>query len=110
MFDFISTPLIAKLLTGLGGLIGGATFMIFYKPCNVWDAAIRSGLSVTSAIVFSPIVMEYMSISEKTDNQIAVAAVLGFCSWSVLSLASRFLMRVQDEKVEIKLPSFLEKK
>ncbi|CAB5220957.1 hypothetical protein UFOVP247_62 [uncultured Caudovirales phage] len=110
MSDFIATPLMAKLLSGLGGLIGGAAFMVFYTPRNVWDAAIRSGLSVTAAIVFSPIIMEYLSFNKTTDNQIAISVALGFCSWSILSLVARFLLRVQDEKVNIKLPEFLDKK
>jgi len=110
MSDPISTSLMAKLLSGLGGLIGGAAFMVFYKPRNVWDAAIRSGLSVTSAIVFSPIILEYFHVPGTTDNQVAVSVALGFCSWSVLSIMARFLMKVQDEKVNIKLPDFLETK
>ena len=110
MSDPLTTPLMAKLLSGLGGLIGGAAFMAFYRPCNVWDASIRSGLSVTAAIVFSPIVIEYFQITSTADNQMAASVVLGFCSWSILSLAARFLMKVQDEKVNIKLPGFLESK
>jgi hypothetical protein len=108
MPDFISTPLMAKLFSGLGGLIGGAAFMAFYRPRNVWDAAIRSGLSVTSAIVFSPIIIDHYQIANSMDNQVALSVGLGFISWSVLSLAARFLIKIQDEKVNIKLPNFLE--
>ena len=110
MSDPISTSLMAKLLSGLGGLVGGAAFMVFYKPRNVWDAAIRSGLSVTAAIVFSPIIVEHFQISNTADNQVAISVGLGFCSWSTLSLLARFLMQVQDERVNIKLPNFLETK
>lgn len=107
MSDPLTTPLMAKLITGLGGLIGGAAFMVFYKPQNVWDAAVRSGMSVTAAIVFTPIAIEYFNIQNSIDNQTAVAAVLGFCSWSFLSLIARFLLRVQDEKTNIQLPGFI---
>jgi len=110
MTDFITIPLMNKLVSGLGGLIGGAAFMAFYKPRNVWDAAIRSGLSVTSSIVFSPMISEYVKISYLIDDQFAISVIVGFCSWSILSLCARFLMKVQDEKVNIKLPRFLEKK
>lgn len=110
MSDLITTTLLGKLISGLSGLVGGAAFMVFYRPRNVWDAAIRSGLSVTAAIVFAPIVADYFKILQSMDNQMAISVALGFCSWSVLSLIARFLMKVQDEKVEIKLPSFLETK
>lgn len=110
MSDSISSPVLFKLLAGLGGLIGGVTFMAFYRPCNVWDASVRSGLSVLSAVVFVPVLIEWYKIAETSDNILAVAVGIGFCSWTILSLLARFLMNVQDEKVNIKLPSFLEKK
>ena len=54
MSDSISTPLMFKLLAGVGGLIGGVSFMAFLRPCNVWDASVRSGISVISAITKEP--------------------------------------------------------
>jgi hypothetical protein len=110
MSDPISTPLLMKLITGLGGLAGGIAFMAFYTPRNVWDAAIRSGLSTTAAIVGAPIMCEWLSINCTMDNMIGIAVGLGFCSWSILSLIARFLIKIQDEKVNIKLPKFLETK
>ena len=110
MSDPITTPLMMKLITGVGGLIGGVAFMAFYTPKNVWDAAIRSGLSVTAAIVGAPVVCEWFNFSCSLDNVLATSVALGFASWSILSLAARFLINIQDEKVNIKLPDFLEKK
>ena len=110
MSDPITTPLMIKLITGLGGLVGGVAFMAFYTPRNVWDAAIRSGLSVTVAIVGAPVVLEWFALNDTIDNMIAISAAMGFASWSLLSLAARFLIKVQDNKVNIKLPSFLETK
>ena len=110
MSDSFSTPLMLKLVAGLGGLIGGVSFMTFYRPCNVWDASVRSGLSVISAIIFAPIVLEWTNLSGTSDNILAVSVGLGFCSWSILSLIARFLMNVQDEKVNFKLPAILERK
>ena len=110
MSDSFSTPLMLKLVAGLGGLIGGVSFMTFYRPCNVWDASVRSGLSVIGAIIFAPIVIEWFNLTLTTDNILAVSVCLGFSSWSIISLIARFLMNVQDEKVNFKLPSFLEKK
>ena len=105
-----STPLMAKVFSGLSGLIGGVSFMAFYRPKNVWDAAVRSGLSVTTAIVFSPIIMDYLQFDQSMNHTLATSMVLGFCSWSVLSLLARFLINIQDERVNLKLPEFLEKK
>jgi Na+/proline symporter len=110
MSDPISTPLMAKLMTGLGGLIGGVSFMAFYKPCNVWDAAVRSGLSVMTAIVFSPVLIEWLNWNPTSDNMIAASVVVGFGAWSILSFTAHTLVGLQDEKVELKLPKSVFKK
>lgn len=110
MSDPISTPLMAKLMTGLGGLIGGVSFMAFYRPCNVWDAAIRSGLSVMTAIVFSPVLLDWIKWAPTTDNMMAASVVVGFGAWSILSFTAHTLIGLQDEKVELKLPKSLFKK
>jgi hypothetical protein len=107
MADPISSSLMAKMISGLGGIVGGVSFMAFYRPCNVWDAAVRSGLSVMAAIVFSPIAIEWLNIVPSTDNVIASSVALGFSSWSILSLAAHLLIGVQDEKVKLKLPGFI---
>ena len=104
MSDPISTPLMAKLMSGLGGLAGGVSFMAFYRPCNVWDAAVRSGLSTLAAVVFAPILLEWMKWSVTSDNLLAASVVLGFCAWSILSFAAHTLVGLQDEKVSVKLP------
>jgi hypothetical protein len=110
MSDVFTATLMAKTISGIGGLIGGVSFMVFYRPSNVWDASVRSGLSVTAAIVFAPILMEYINLQMNMEYLIATSFCLGFCSWSILSLLARFLIRVQDEKVNIKLPNILSEK
>jgi len=110
MSDPISTPLMAKLISGLSGLAGGVSFMAFYRPKNVWDAAVRSGMSVTTAIVFAPVLIEYLQLSNSMDVLIASSVALGFCSWSILSAIARFLIDIQDEKVKLNLPGILERK
>jgi hypothetical protein len=109
MSDPISSTLMAKIISGIGGLIGGISFMAFYRPCNVWDAAVRSGLSVIAAIIFDPIILEWMNLQSSSDNAMAISVAIGFCSWSILSLAAHLLIGVQDEKVSLKLP-FIERK
>ena len=104
MSDPITTPLMAKVISGLSGLAGGVSFMAFYRPCNVWDASIRSGLSVLAAVIFAPVILEWIQWIPSNDNLIAVSAVLGFSAWSILSFIAHTLIGLQDEKVGIKLP------
>lgn len=111
MSDPISTPLMAKVMSGLGGLAGGVSFMAFYRPCNVWDAAVRSGLSTLAAVIFAPVLLETLKWNITSDNLLAASVALGFCAWSILSFAAHTLIGLQDEKVSLKLPkSVFEKK
>lgn len=108
--DPFTAPLMAKVLTGLGGFVGGATFMAFYRPKNVWDAAIRSSVSTSTAIIGAIPALLWLNITPNMDMLLAAASVIGFCSWSILSLAARTLLKIQDEKTTIKLPNYLEQK
>ena len=106
MSDPISPSVMIKVLSGVGGLIGGVTFMAFYKPTSVWDAAVRSGVSTATAIIgAAPLLAWFRLPADNTNNIIAAAAIIGFCSWSVLSLLARFLVDIQDERVKLKLPT-----
>lgn len=110
MSDPIMTPLMAKVISGSGGFVGGATFMAFLRPKNVWDAAIRSSVSTAAAIIGSIPVLDYFNLSHKMDYLLLSSAVIGFCAWSVLTLCARMLLKIQDEKTEIKLPDFIKTK
>lgn len=110
MTDPILTPIMGKILSGAGGFVGGATFMAFYRPKNVWDAAIRSSVSTATSIIGSVPFIEYFNLPLSIDNIVLSGAVIGFCAWSVLTLAARMLLKIQDEKTEIKLPEFIKTK
>ena len=110
MTDPILTPIMSKILAGAGGFVGGAVFMAFYRPKNVWDAAIRSSVSTSTAIIGSIPLIEYFNLPVSMDNIILAGAVIGFCAWSILTLAARTLLKIQDEKTEIKLPEFIKPK
>lgn len=102
MTDIFSTTLMAKVISGLGGLIGGATFMAFMRPKNVWDASIRSSVSTIVAIVGAGPLLYWLKLSnENLELLLLSGAVLGFCAWSFLSFSARTLMKIEDEKLTI---------
>lgn len=99
-----------KAVAGIGGFIGGALFMVFLRPKNVWDAAVRSSVSTTTAIIGHPILSDYMGWTSNNDHVIASSAIIGFCAWSLLSVAAKLLTNAEHDKLEIKLPGFIQKK
>jgi hypothetical protein len=99
-----------KAVASIGGFIGGALFMVFLRPKNVWDAAIRSSVSTSTAIIGHPILCEYLKWSDNADHVLAASAIIGFCSWSLLSVAAKLLTDCEHDKLQLKLPGFLQKK
>jgi hypothetical protein len=106
----LGPSLMVKVMAGLGGFLGGATFMAFYKPKGVWDAAVRSSICTGSAIIGAGPLLLWMNMATDNDHILLAGSVIGFCSWSVLSLIAHLLMDIQDERVQIKLPGFIERK
>lgn len=83
--------------------------MVFYTPQNVWDAAIRSGLAVTAAIVFSPTLLDWLNLEQTMNNSITSSVAIGFCAWSILSLVARTLINMHDERTAIKVPGIFKR-
>lgn len=108
MSDPLSPPVMAKILSAAGGFVGGASFMAFLRPKNVWDAAVRSSVSTAAAIIGTIPFLTYMNMRTDGDHIFAAAAFIGFCSWSVLTFIARFLMYIQDERTKFR-PPFIER-
>lgn len=106
----LGPSLMVKVMAGLGGFLGGATFMAFYKPKGVWDAAVRSSICTGSAIIGAVPLLLWFNLGVDNDRILFAGSVIGFCAWSVLSLIAHLLMDMQDEKVQFKLPGFIERK
>ena len=100
----------AKSASAAGGLFGGLTMFAFMRPKSIMDATIRGGVCTGSAIIFAPIICDYIGTTHTTEHLLAAGAVIGFCAWSFLTLCARMLLKIQDEKTEIKLPEFIKTK
>ena len=93
----------------MGGFVGGAFYMVYSRPVNVWDAALRSSVSTAIAIIGAVPVLNWLDITPSVSLVIMSASVLGFMSWSVCSLLARTLVDAEKGEVSLKLP-FVEKK
>jgi hypothetical protein len=99
--DIISTTLIAKIFAGIGGLVGGAIFMAFMRPKNVWDAAIRSSVSTIVATVGAGPALNWLKFPTNWEMILLAGTILGFCAWSVLTVAARTLIKIEDDKMTV---------
>jgi hypothetical protein len=96
-----SAFLMHKIISGLGGLLGGLALFAFWRPLNMLDACIRSGISTGSAIIFAVPVLEFFELSLNMHMILVTGAVIGFFAWSVLSMIARSLKKFDREEKDI---------
>jgi hypothetical protein len=91
----------AKSASAAGGLFGGLSMFAFMKPTTIMDATIRGGVCTGSAIIFAPIICEYLQTTETTDHLLAAGALIGFLAWGVLSMTARFFIKAETANTDI---------
>jgi hypothetical protein len=96
-----SAFLMGKVLSGIGGLLGGLALFAFWRPLNMLDACIRSGISTGSAIIFAIPALELMEFKLDMHMILFAGAVIGFFSWSILSMIARTLKKYEREEKDI---------
>ena len=93
--------LMHKIASGLGGMLGGLAMFAFWKPMNMLDACIRSGISTGSAVIFAMPILEILELRVDMDLALLAGATIGFFSWSILSMVARMLKRFDREDKDI---------
>lgn len=96
-----SAFLMHKIISGIGGLLGGLALFAFWRPLNMLDACIRSGISTGSAIIFAVPALEMLELSLNMHMILVSGAVIGFFSWSILSMIARTLKKYEREEKDI---------
>jgi hypothetical protein len=95
-----SAFLMHKIISGIGGLLGGLALFAFWRPLNMLDACIRSGISTGSAIIFAVPTLEFFELSLNMHIILVAGAVIGFFSWSILSMIARTLKKYDRENTD----------
>jgi hypothetical protein len=71
------------------------------KPRTILDAVIRGGVCTGAAIIFAPILCEWLNVSLAADHLIAAGASIGFLAWGVLSMTARFFIKADASNTDI---------
>jgi hypothetical protein len=91
----------AKTASAAGGLFGGLTMFAFMKPKSILDATIRGGVCTGAAIIFAPIICDWLETTHTVEHLLAGGAVLGFLTWGVLSMTARFFIKAEASNTDI---------
>ena len=73
----------------------------FMKPTTIMDATIRGGVCTGAAIIFAPIICEYLNTQQTTNHLLAAGASIGFLTWGVLSMTARFFIKAEAANKDI---------
>jgi hypothetical protein len=96
-----SSIIAAKTASAAGGLLGGLTMFAFMRPKTILDATIRGGVCTGAAIIFAPIVCEWLETRLTVEHLLAAGAVVGFLAWGVLSMTARFFIKAEAANKDI---------
>ena len=92
---------VAKSASAAGGLFGGLSMFAFMKPKSIMDATIRGGVCTGSAIIFAPVLCDYLDTIQSRDHLLAAGAFIGFIAWGVLSMTARFFIKSEASNTDI---------
>jgi len=90
-----------KAAAAIGGLLGGLAMFAFMRPHTIMDATVRGGICTGTAIIFSPILIEYFDAVSNMEHLVAAGTILGFLSWGVLSMVARFFIKAEAANKDI---------
>lgn len=96
-----SSYLLAKLAAGIGGLFGGLTLMTYIKPRTITDAALRGGISTGTGIIFASPILIYLQMRTDWEMQLMAGGIIGFVSWSLLSMVARLFQKADSNNEDI---------
>lgn len=93
--------LTSKIISGIGGLIGGLTLFYFWKPKRFSDYFFRPAFSTGISVLFTPIVLYYLSLHSSLDNMLWISFSIGFLSWGFISLITRTFRKFEREDKDL---------
>ncbi len=93
------TEIAAKVVSAVGGFMGGTSILV-YMPAKDWgDAVKRVGVSVVAAVMLSSIAAEKMFDKITNENLMGTAFVVGFAAWFLLGSIARFFENRQGKDI-----------
>jgi hypothetical protein len=100
-FEAAGSYVAAKSASAAGGMLGGLTMFAFMRPKTILDATIRGGVCTGAAIIFAPVICEYLETKLTMEHLLAAGAVIGFLAWGVLSMTARFFIKAEAANTDI---------
>ena len=93
------TEIAVKLISAIGGFLGGTSILV-YMPAKDWsDAARRVGVSVIAAAMLSVPIAGKLFDDVNNENLMGTAFVVGFAAWFMLGSIAKFFENKQGKDI-----------
>lgn len=92
----------AKVISAIGGFLGGGSLMVFMQPKDIRDGIIRIGVSTASAVMLAPLAaVRIFDVKADADSQVVMGCAfgVGFIAWNVLGGVAQFFQARQGQDI-----------
>lgn len=92
----------AKLISAIGGFLGGASLLVYMKPTSAKEGILRIGVSTAAATMLAPVLaVKIFDATADSDSQIVMgcAFVVGFVAWNILGATAQFFQARQGKDI-----------
>lgn len=93
------TEVAVKLISAIGGFLGGTSILV-YMPAKDWaDAIKRVGVSIVAATMLSVPIAGKLFDDVNNENLMGTAFVVGFAAWFLLGAIAKFFENKQGKDI-----------
>lgn len=93
------TEIAVKLISAIGGFLGGTSILV-YMPAKDWaDAIKRVGVSMVAAAMLSVPIAGKLFDDVNNENLMGTAFVVGFAAWFLLGAVAKFFENKQGKDI-----------
>ena len=92
----------AKVISAIGGFLGGASLLVFMKPTSPQDGIRRILVSSVAASMLAPIAAaKIFDMTSDNDSQILMGCAfgVGFVAWNLLGAVAQFFANRQGKDI-----------
>ena len=91
-----------KVLSAIGGFLGGVSLLAFMKPTSFADGIRRVIVSIAAAVMLAPIAAaKIFDATADNDSQLLMgsAFLVGFAAWNILGATAQFFASRQGKDI-----------